>query len=350
MVDLPLHYFNQTTSSNVSTGVDYKTALSGNLPKDLKEQIATPTDLRVPGVDLKPPTLLQSEVSTAPGQPGNTPDAQPGPTDMSQDAYRFGNFTGTSDDPLTDPRVLGDSDDRIASISIVAQTETDVANPEETLAGGVNLIQGYSRFFLQNVVEADSEKMQVVETFTSHYVFFYGKKPAVYRYSGSLLNDENFKWTHDLRFFYENFFRGTRSVELGAQAVLNYDDRVVTGFIMDMTMSQQADLDKGAQFSFNLLVIDVSHMNFSADVKSIIKAKQKELGDAAALIQQQLVAINKNVPAEQALIAAKVRNNLKQPSSIQKVGQKDPNFVPPSTQNPTNALSEFVKNPNFVGP
>jgi hypothetical protein len=263
-----------------------------------------------------------------------TPDS-PQQTVIPLDSYRYGNFSGdtATGDSLQAPRVLGEQPDTIAALSLTAEVQgqnlTSFGNNISQQISNQNdasqalfqpfsgsIISAYSRFFLQNVQEAEQEKLQIVETFTAFYVFFYGKKPPVYRYSGMLLNDENHKWTNDMKFFYENYFRGTKSVELGAQAVMSYDGAIVSGFLIDMSVGKSADLDKGAPFSFSMVVTDHTPAYFSADIDDLINAAQTALANQAAIIQQQLAAINSGVPSQQYTAAMQVCNNAAVPASV----------------------------------
>src|ERR1019366_7308331 len=100
-----------------------------------------------------------------------------------------------------------DDPESIASMSLVIPA-TSLNNKTET-----KIVNAYSRFFLQGVTEAEQEKYQLVETFTGFYAFFYGKRPPIYRYTGTLLADPIYRWNNDMKFMYENYFRGSRATE-----------------------------------------------------------------------------------------------------------------------------------------
>lgn len=188
---------------------------------------------------------------------------------LLSDAYRNG--IDSSDLQLAS-RSLGEAPDQPAPASISVALSGGDASTE--------LISSYSRFFLQAVSEGQAEKFQTVETFTAHYTFFYGKRPSVYNFRGTLLNDEYHRWADDFTYFYENFFRGTRSVEQKAHAVLRYDGKLVRGFITDFVIQQVAEMDRGVSFSLNLLVTDHSRLKPSPDIQSLLT---KSKGDLNAL-------------------------------------------------------------------
>lgn len=270
---------------------------------------------------------VEFQIALVQGQSATTPQAKNDEPPFPDDQYRAGipetvvDVDGINNVTLH-KRQLDEQDDQIASISITKQVVAQVL--QDSIANGDfsgtfegNVINSYSRFFLESVVEQQTEKYQVVETFTSFYVFFYGKRPSFYRYSGTLLNDPTHKWINDMMFFYENFFRGTRTAEIGAQAVMSYDGRVVTGFIVGMTMQQAAANDKGMPFSIDFLVVDHFPVNFSADISTLIQNKTAQLQAQAAAIQAQIADLNKNVNTEKAQIAAEFRNGKRMGNSVQ---------------------------------
>lgn len=236
------------------------------------------------------------------------------------DAYRSGGFSAASvgGDSLLRPRVLGEGEDRVAYLSIT-QEINDASNLTDLSSGSVdfrgNVVSAYSRFFLQSVSESQVEKYQVVETFSSFYTFFYGKRPAVYRFTGILLNDENHKWVNDFMFFYENYFRGTRTTELNSQAVMTYDGRMVSGFIVDLSLEQaSAPVHKGVMFSMNMLITDHVPVTFSSDMRQLISSASTSLRLEAERLARQLATINREIPAAKAY-AVRERTTGKKPNA-----------------------------------
>ena len=280
-------------------------------------------------------TINQTEVVQLPSQPATTPDK-----DFNQsiadidfagrDAYRFGNgplFTGS--DPLVNPRVLGEKEDSIASISLSTQTVLTSDSPPTG-----NVLNAFSRFFLEGVTESQVEKFQIVETFTAFYTFFYGKRPPIYNFRGTLLNDENFKWTNDLMFFYDNFLRGTQSVQLGAQAIVSYDERLVSGFLLNLNIQENAVAPKGAAFSFDVLVVSHIQTRFSTDINDLLQKAKAFLQDESNRIQQQISLINKDIPSGKTLSAYQVLSEKKNVNSFSLPGIAQ-TFIPSSLKIPT---------------
>lgn len=292
------------TTSTVS--LDHKEGSLYRKTKPEKESIRG-----IPSVAKKPvPQKMTQEEVVPVQQPSTPPPASIEGVETQQDAYRFGRAIGIEDN-LENSRVLGEEEDRIATISITADAGGELrraleAGSTESFKGDV--IDAYSRFFLQSVNEVQVEKYQIVETFTAFYTFFYGKRPPIYNYRGILLNDPNHKWTNDMMFFYDNFFRGTRSVELSAQAVLSYDGRLVSGFVLGLNIQQDAGIPKGAAFSLDVLVTDHVPVQFSDDIADLIRKAQDDLASEAQRIAVQISTVNRSIPTGERLTAISALN------------------------------------------
>jgi hypothetical protein len=104
-----------------------------------------------------------------------------------------------------------------------------------------------------------------VETFGDWYAFFFGQKPAVFNYTGVLINAHNENWLQDFTYYYDNFLRGTKCVENNARLILTYGGRQVEGYMLNTSNTTDAHIDTGVQFSFQLLVVDRKILGLSED-------------------------------------------------------------------------------------
>lgn len=290
--------------------------------KDFAQKVLS--DVKIPGQAAPTPKeVVNQEVQPAQGQPSSTPNKESSTVDEQSlpipESYRNGRkLFGFADTPeLVNARTLGEPrEEVVASISISAKVIQE--NGVEPL-----IVNSYNRFFLQNIVESETEKMQIVETFTDFYTFFYGKRPPVYRFTGTLLNDDLHKWGNDFLFFYQNFFRGTKAVELQGKAIIEYDGRIVNGFIINVNMQQNSMIHKGIPFAIDVLVIDHFFAKFSADIKDLIETKRRELEAIQDTINAQLAQINKNIPSEKSLIAKLVVSGRRPPSRTKQKGKEE---------------------------
>ncbi len=229
------------------------------------------------------------------------------------DAYRDGGLKDAGNDPLLQKYTLSDYEyDEDAAEMWLIRNDTNT-----------EIISSYSRFFLQAVQESTAEKYQIVETFTHFYSFFYGTHPSIYRYSGVLIDDPNFRWAHDFRFMYDNFFKGTQASELNAVVTMYYSGKRVSGLLVGMSTSQQAMDPKVVQFSMDLLVLEYETHKFSPDIAALLNKKQRELLDLKAQIQRELSLINQNIPTEQRLAAGQVFSGKKGGSRVKSKGTQE---------------------------
>lgn len=128
-----------------------------------------------------------------------------------------------------------------------------------------NTVPRYTKFFLSSVQEARQEKVQITETFYDWYAFFFGERPPIYTYAGELINSEEHQWRNDFMFYYLQYFRGTSAVNLKSEVAIVYDDVLVTGYLLNISSSQQAVVPTRIPFSMNLLVTRWAPLKFSAD-------------------------------------------------------------------------------------
>lgn len=161
-------------------------------------------------------------------------------------------------------RQLNSKKDQPATIRLIRRKtveELPAKNSSEPRVPWVNLIPPNTKFFLEQVQENREEKVQVIDTFGEWIAFFFGRRPEVYSYAGTLLNTSNHDWKNEFQDNYDNFLRGSQAVKNRATIIMQYDDVVVEGYMMNSTITQTAISDNSVPFQFNLLVINRSSIN-----------------------------------------------------------------------------------------
>jgi hypothetical protein len=177
--------------------------------------------------------------------------------------------TGGTQDLLRESslaRQLAETADRPATIRLVRRIRPDEAPNRDPTDGGrqvpwVHVIPPNTKFFLENVAENREEKVQIVDTFGEWTAFFFGRRPEVYTYSGTLLNARNHEWANEFAENYDYFLRGSQAVRYRATIFLQYDNVLVQGFMLSSSFQRNAASDKGVPFSFSLLVTNRSPLN-----------------------------------------------------------------------------------------
>lgn len=117
-------------------------------------------------------------------------------------------------------------------------------------------------FLLRSVQSRLEERYFVFQSLNGDTVsFFFGAKPTIYSFSGALLDTYNQQWFNDFRFFYEEYIRGTMSISNNTRVMMVYEDQIIEGFILDMNMSKSAEMNVLANFEFNMLMVQRTHVN-----------------------------------------------------------------------------------------
>jgi hypothetical protein len=158
-------------------------------------------------------------------------------------------------------RQLEPKEDSVATIRLVRRLnaiERAQNKTTEAYLPWVNLIPPNTKFFLENVQENREEKVQVIDTFGEWIAFFFGRKPEVYTYSGTLLNAKNQNWKNEFQQNYDLFLRGTQAVRHRATMMLTYDDVIVEGYMLNNSIQMNSAAENSVPFTFNLLVISRS--------------------------------------------------------------------------------------------
>lgn len=120
-------------------------------------------------------------------------------------------------------------------------------------------VNSYVGFFLQEVTERNSEKSQIIPMNGDGYAaFFSGREPRVYSFSGVVLNTQQDQWRSTLANLYEEVFRGSKVAGMNRVVQIAYDDKVVSGSMMNMTQVVSSAPDETfAKFAFDILVVAV---------------------------------------------------------------------------------------------
>ena len=114
---------------------------------------------------------------------------------------------------------------------------------------------GFIDFFLDQIQESFSEKVQISEVLSDHYVaYFFGAAPPIFTFSGTLLN--SFQDDHSVGMYqaYTYLLRGTECAKRGSLLRLRYDSVIVSGTIVSMSKTLNAQNELAVPFNFQLLV------------------------------------------------------------------------------------------------
>ena len=144
-----------------------------------------------------------------------------------------------------------------------------------------------TNFVLQASGEADSEKSQIMDNFGElPQIFFFGRRPRVYSYSGMLWNNDTNNWKDEFRYVYNKYLRGTKCVENGVKLILTYDRSVRLGYMLQMNINQNAEMEMSVPINFAM---------FIEDEKELIDLDNTEIVDAFKLVNENADTIKKSI-------------------------------------------------------
>ena len=194
--------------------------------------------------------------------------------------------------------------DQPAIIRLIRKRRADEREDQNTNERGVpwvNLIPPSTKFFLQVVQQSSEEKVQIIDTFGEWKAFFFGRRPEIYSYSGTLLNARNHNWKTDFQNSYDASLRGSQAVKNRAVCVLQYDDTIVEGFILNAKIQQSADNQHAVLFSFDMLIANRASIGATnllglreVTTKDLVNAMLTDLGkQVQELLENPLGPIEK---------------------------------------------------------
>ena len=211
----------------------------------------------------------KKDKNSADAKAEDTPNLSEGDSDLSGafGAEKLAGYTDDTPTTVTDTYRYGSDGDGSRGISSFAQENTEATIriiKEDTKA---DILPPYTKFILESVQEAHSERQQIVETFGDYYVFMFGERPPMYNFGGSLINSRNINWVSDFMLLYERYFRGTRCAEQKTRVLLTYGGRQIEGYMINTSNQTAASSQEAVNFSFQMIVTSRKILGVSSDFK-----------------------------------------------------------------------------------
>lgn len=121
------------------------------------------------------------------------------------------------------------------------------------------------RFIIQQVSEADEERLGPRYTFSVPVVYTIGRSSRIFTYGGWLIDNMvdgsgQAQWLNA----YEKYMRGSKCIQNKCFAEVYYRDKIRRGYVMHTNMTEESTQPSRAQFAFTIFVI--SEHTFSIDV------------------------------------------------------------------------------------
>ena len=145
-----------------------------------------------------------------------------------------------------------------------------------------NKTSEYIGFLLATANESFSEKVEVVQLPGDSYAsFFYGSAPPQFSYAGVVLNTEQDKWKDSFEILYRDYTRGTKAARSNSIVQIKYDRKIVSGYIVSLTLQTEGSSDTHSMFTMTMLVKSITYLDLANITKQELLSRYSKKIDAA---------------------------------------------------------------------
>lgn len=195
-------------------------------------------------------------------------------------------------------RGLEVKDDTYAILKVVDSAGAEIPLIDSSSPSGIST--SYSNFILQRVKEARMEKNQIIETFGDAYIYFFGEAPRFLDVTAVLVDSQDFNWYAEWWANWDENFRGTRSVEMGARTYLFYDDNIVEGYMLMAEAEKTSETPLMVQMRFRMFLTNYTNISFVGDPDFPVRG--------SLVLPSSVTNVNQVATSQQALNATLAAN------------------------------------------
>jgi len=134
----------------------------------------------------------------------------------------------------------------------------------------------FKAFSLQGIAETDSERYQLHETFEGEVLYLFGRRPRIWTMQGIVVNGrraldppedveetpqekgnrlaKDMDYANRLLQSWEDYYRGSKSVELQARTFVSYEDSVQESTLLELTVVRNAQIPAAANVTITFVV------------------------------------------------------------------------------------------------
>lgn len=150
-----------------------------------------------------------------------------------------------------------------------------------------NKTSEYIGFMLATANESFSEKVEVVQLPGDSYAsFFYGASPPQFSYAGVVLNTEQDKWKDSFEILYRDYTRGTKAARSNSIVQIKYDRKIVSGYIVSLTVQTEGSSDTHSMFTMTMLVKSITYLDLASITKQDLLSKYSKKIDASDALSE----------------------------------------------------------------
>jgi hypothetical protein len=123
----------------------------------------------------------------------------------------------------------------------------------------------YTNFILETIGTAMAERYTIMETFTTSFVSFYGKRPEIYNITASVYDCASHPWADQIEEFYSQVGRGTQALFMEHRVYLYYDGRILEGYMLGFSKQKSANEPFSMRISFSMLKTNLKVLSLNGE-------------------------------------------------------------------------------------
>jgi hypothetical protein len=154
-----------------------------------------------------------------------------------------------------------DFSDAIKNVDISSKepVSTVLGNVYVSSLDNVNNYYGvFNNFSIMAVREAHDEIVKIHQNFGNTWnVFFFGERPAVYSFNGIFIDSADYPYYQEFMVAYDKLLAGRKCVENKTRMYLSCDNKIIEGYMLNISTTKTAESSLKKEFSFSLLVKNV---------------------------------------------------------------------------------------------
>jgi hypothetical protein len=121
---------------------------------------------------------------------------------------------------------------------------------------GVNPYYGiFNNFSLLSVIEGSDQIIKIHQNFGATWnAFFFGNKPQIYTFSGFFLDTKEYPYYQEFLMAYDKILAGRLCIQNNIIMKIVYDNKMISGYMMNISTGMDASTPLTKQFRFSILV------------------------------------------------------------------------------------------------
>jgi len=176
-------------------------------------------------------------------------------------------FTENVDQPIVDDKpkdFFTDFSDKVKDVIIKSSPGTEIQPPIGNIwRGQLGSAPGdyygvFNNFSIMAVREAHDEIVKIHQNFDNSWnVFFFGERPAVYSFNGIFVDSMDYPYYQEFMVAYDTLLAGRKCIENNMKMYLTCDNKIIEGYMLNISATKTAETSFKKDFSFSLLVRNV---------------------------------------------------------------------------------------------